>query len=136
MLLANEGAPEELISEIEASLQRVEESVMDEISREAYRTAIHSALKHLIITGNVLLYLPEDGGIRVFHLDRFVIDRDPMGNVIHIATKENMSLRQLLATTSKIRLQLTVVDQKTRCICIQLLVAMVMNILYIKTLMA
>lgn len=89
--LANEGAPEELISEIEASLQRVEESVMDEISREAYRTAIHSALKHLIITGNVLLYLPEDGGIRVFHLDRFVIDRDPMGNVIHIATKENMS---------------------------------------------
>src|SRR6056300_1989178 len=30
--LANEGAPEELISEIEASLQRVEESVMDEIS--------------------------------------------------------------------------------------------------------
>jgi hypothetical protein len=89
--LANEGAPEELISEIETSLQQVEESVMGEISREAYRTAIHAALKHLIVTGNVLLYLPDEGGIRVFHLDRFVIDRDPMGNVIHIATKENLS---------------------------------------------
>jgi len=64
---------------------------MGEISREAYRTAIHAALKHLIVTGNVLLYLPDEGGIRVFHLDRFVIDRDPMGNVIHIATKENLS---------------------------------------------
>jgi len=89
--LANEGAPEELISEIETSLQQVEESVMGEISREAYRTAIHAALKHLIVTGNVLLYLPDEGGIRVFHLDRFVIDRDPMGNVLHIATKENLS---------------------------------------------
>lgn len=89
--LANEGAPEELISEIETSLQQVEESVMSEISREAYRTAIHAALKHLIVTGNVLLYLPDEGGIRVFHLDRFVVDRDPMGNVLHIATKENLS---------------------------------------------
>lgn len=89
--LASEGAPEELISEIESTLQQVESSVMDEISREAYRTAIHSALKHLIITGNVLLYLPDTGGVRVFHLDRFVIDRDPMGNITHIATKENIS---------------------------------------------
>ena len=89
--LANEGAPEELISEIETSLQQVEESVMSEISREAYRTAIHAALKHLIVTGNVLLYMPDEGGIRVFHLDRFVVDRDPMGNVLHIATKENLS---------------------------------------------
>ena len=64
---------------------------MSEISREAYRTAIHAALKHLIVTGNVLLYLPDEGGIRVFHLDRFVVDRDPMGNVLHIATKENLS---------------------------------------------
>lgn len=89
--LAAEGAPEELISEIESSLQQVEESVMSEISREAYRTAIHAALKHLIVTGNVLLYMPDEGGIRVFHLDRFVVERDPMGNVLHIATKENLS---------------------------------------------
>jgi len=35
--------------------------------------------------------LHDEGGIRVFHLDRFVVDRDPMGNVLHIATKENLS---------------------------------------------
>jgi len=93
--LVNEGAPEELVSEIETTLQKVEESVMGEISREAYRSAFHSAIKHLIITGNVLLYLPDEGGVRVFHLDRFVIDRDPMGNVTHIATKENLSYAAL-----------------------------------------
>jgi len=93
--MLNEGAEPELIQEIETTLQQVEESVMDEISRETYRTAIHSALKHLIITGNALLYLPDDGGIRVFHLDRYVIERDPMGNVVKIATKENVSFESL-----------------------------------------
>lgn len=93
--LLQEGVPEEFISEIEGTLQQVEETVMDEISRETYRTAVHSALKHLIITGNALLYLPDDGGIRVFHLDRFVIERDAMGNFTYIATKETLSFATL-----------------------------------------
>lgn len=93
--LMEEGTSPEIISGIEQSLQQVEEAVMDEISRETYRTAIHSALKHLIITGNALLYLPDEGGIRVFHLDRYVIERDPMGNVIKIATKENIAFEAL-----------------------------------------
>ena len=93
--LLNEGVPEELISEIEGTLQQVEESVMDEISREMYRTAIHAALKHLVITGNALLYLPDDGGVRVFHLDRFVVERDAMGHFTYIATKETLSFATL-----------------------------------------
>ena len=93
--LEQEGAPPELISEIEKSLQQVEESVMDEISRETYRTALHEALKHLIITGNALIYLPEEGGMRVFHLDRFCVERDPMGNILYICTKEQLSYMSL-----------------------------------------
>ena len=93
--LEQEGAPAELISEIEKSLQQVEESVMDEISRETYRTALHEALKHLIISGNALIYLPEEGGMRVFHLDRFCVERDPMGNILYICTKEQLSYMSL-----------------------------------------
>jgi hypothetical protein len=89
--LKAEGAPDELISSVETSLQQVEESIMDEVSRETYRTALHEALKHLIITGNALVYIPDSGGMRVFHLDRYVVDRDPMGNILHIATKETIS---------------------------------------------
>ena len=89
--LADEGAPAELVTEIETALQQVEESVMDEISRETYRTALHEALKHLIVSGNALVYLPEEGGMRVFHLDRFCVERDPMGNILYICTKEELS---------------------------------------------
>jgi hypothetical protein len=90
-VLAQEGAPEEAISEIETTLQRIEESVMDEVSAQSYRVGIHEALKHLIVTGNALLYMPDEGGLRVFHLDRYVIKRDPMGNIIYMATKETIN---------------------------------------------
>lgn len=93
--LQEEGAPLELITEIEASLQSVEEAVMAEISRESYRTGLHEALKQLIITGNSLVYLPDNGGMRVFRLDRYVVKRDPMGNVTQIVTRENLSFKTL-----------------------------------------
>ena len=94
-VLAQEGAPEEAISEIETTLQRIEESVMDEVSAQSYRVGVHEALKHLIVTGNALLYMPDEGGLRVFHLDRYVIKRDPMGNIIYIATKETINYTAL-----------------------------------------
>lgn len=93
--LAEDETPPELMSEIEASLQALEELVMDEVTRGAYRVALHEALKHLIITGNALLYLPDEGGLRVFHLDRFVVQRDPMGNLLSVATKETVAFNTL-----------------------------------------
>ena len=94
-VLRQEGATEDIITEMESALQRVEESVMEEVSRQSYRVGIHEALKHLIVSGNALLYLPEDGGLRVFHLDRFVVQRDPMGNPLKIITKETVSYNTL-----------------------------------------
>jgi hypothetical protein len=93
--LQQEGAPPELVTEIEKSLQQVEESFMEEVSRGTYRTALHEALKQLIVTGNALLYVPDDGGVRVFHLDRFCVERDPMGNILYICTKETLSYMSL-----------------------------------------
>ncbi len=93
--LKAEGAPDDIVSTIESGLQQVEEAVMDEISGTSYRASLHEALKHLIVTGNALIYMPKEGGMRVFHLDRYVVDRDPMGNVTHIATQENISRNAL-----------------------------------------
>ncbi len=93
--MSSEGTNEQAITDIETALQRVEESVMDEISRESYRVALHECLKHLIVAGNALIYLPDEGGMRVFHLDRYVVCRDPMGNVEKIATKETLSYMTL-----------------------------------------
>lgn len=89
--LKEEGAPDEVLTEMETSLQAIEDTIMDAVAKESYRVGLHEALKHLIVTGNVLLYMPEEGGLRVFHLDRFIIKRDPMGNILHIATKEDVA---------------------------------------------
>lgn len=93
--LQQEGAEESAISEIDSALQKVEDTIMDEIARERYRIVIHEALKNLIVTGNALIYTDEKMGMRVFRLDRFVIERDPMGNVLYIATKETLSYSAL-----------------------------------------
>ena len=76
---------------VEEGFSRIERSAMNEIETNAYRVPVFEALKHLIVTGNCLLYLPQEGGMRVFHLDRYVVKRDPMGNLLHIITKETLN---------------------------------------------
>ena len=78
-------------AKVEEGLNKIERSVMNEIEGTALRVGVFEGLKHLLVAGNVLFYLPPQGGIRVFHLDRYVVRRDPMGNVLDIITKENVS---------------------------------------------
>lgn len=78
-------------AEVEAALSKIERSVMSEIETSALRVSVFEALKQLIVCGNVLLFLPPEGGMRVFRLDRYVVKRDPMGNVLEHITKEEVS---------------------------------------------
>jgi hypothetical protein len=78
-------------AEVEKALNQIERSVMGEIEAAAIRVSAFEALKQLLVAGNVLLYLPPDGGMRVFKLDQFVVKRDPMGNVLEIVVKEKVS---------------------------------------------
>jgi len=88
--LGPEGG-EQLRSDLEKALADVERSVSQEVEVEAFRVGVFEALKNLLVTGNTLLYLPDDGGMRVFRLDRYCVKRDPMGNVTHIAIKETVA---------------------------------------------
>lgn len=78
-------------AKVEEGLNKIERSVMSEIEASAIRVGGFEALKHLLVTGNCLVYLPKEGGVRVFRLDRFVVSRDPMGNVLEIITKESVA---------------------------------------------
>ncbi len=79
-------------AEVEEALSSIERAVMSEIEATSVRIATFEALKHLLVAGNVMLYLPEKaGGMRVFHMDRYVIKRDPMGNPLEMITKEDIS---------------------------------------------
>jgi len=81
---------QKLKTEIESGLSQIERAIMTDIELNADRVAVFEAIKHLIVAGNVLLYVGEEG-LRVFSLERFICKRDPMGHVLEIITKENIS---------------------------------------------
>lgn len=78
-------------SKVEEAFGQIERSVMNEIETGAIRVKMFEALKHLIVAGNVLCYVTPQGALRVFPLSRYVVKRDPMGNVLEIVTKEDIS---------------------------------------------
>lgn len=81
--------------ETEAGLAKIERTAMQEIETSALRVPTYEALRQLIVSGNALMYVPPVGGVRVFRLDRFVVKRDAMGNVLEIITKETVSPQML-----------------------------------------
>lgn len=84
----------ELKVEIEEALSKMEKTVMEEIETSGDRVVAFEMLKHLIVCGNVLLYVSKDG-LKLYHLDHYVVRRDPMGNVLEIITKETIDHRLL-----------------------------------------
>jgi hypothetical protein len=78
-------------AKVDEGLNKMERAVQSEIEGGAYRVSGFEALKHLLVGGNVLLYLPKEGGMRVFTLSRFTVQRDSMGNVLDIVVKEDVS---------------------------------------------
>jgi len=77
-------------AKVEEGLNKSERAVQNEIESNAIRVGAFEALKHLVVGGNVLLNLPPAGGMRVFHLSRYVVRRDPMGTVMDIITEEEI----------------------------------------------
>lgn len=76
---------------VDSKLAKMERSVQRKIETEAIRVSTFESLKHMVVAGNALLYLPQKGGMRVFHLHNFVIQRDPMGQVLDIVVKETVA---------------------------------------------
>lgn len=91
-------------AEVEKALNKIERAVGTEIETTAIRTPSFTAIKHLLVSGNGLLHMPSEGGMKFFPLSAYVIKRDPMGNVLEHITKEMIApmalpeeIRQLVA---------------------------------------
>ena len=76
-------------------MAKMEQLILDEIESRAVRMGAFEAFKHLIVTGNSLVYVDPLQGIRVYRLDQYCVKRDPMGNVLEIVTKETVSWQAL-----------------------------------------
>jgi len=81
-------------SEIDLSLSKMERVIMQHIAESQDRVVLHQAMKHLIVTGNVLVYMGSSG-IKLYPLDRFVVVRDGEGQPTEIVTVESIN-RQFL----------------------------------------
>jgi hypothetical protein len=81
-------------SEIDLSLSKMERVVMQNIAESQDRVILHQAMKHVIVTGNVLVYMGSNG-VKLYPLDRFVVVRDGEGNPTEIVTVESID-RQFL----------------------------------------
>ena len=87
--LADE-APPEVVSDLDLAFAKIERIILDQIAASDDRVQVHQAMKHLVVTGNALLFMGKDG-MKLFPLNRYVIDRDGNGNVLEIVTKEKIS---------------------------------------------
>jgi len=79
----------------EEALARIERSAQQSIEAKAIRVPTFEALKQLIVSGNALVHMPPKGGMKVFRLDRFVVKRDTMGNLLKVIVKETIAYEAL-----------------------------------------
>jgi len=86
--------PREVKSELDLSFAKMERMVMDYINASTDRVVVHQALKHLIVSGNALIFMGKDG-LKNYPLNRFVVNRDGNGHVCEIVTKELISRKML-----------------------------------------
>ena len=86
----------ELSSEIERGLSKIERLVVEQSAASSDRVVIHEALKHLIVGGNALLYIPgKDEPARCYHLPDYVVRRAPNGDVLEIIIREAVTFASL-----------------------------------------
>jgi len=77
-------------SELDLAFAKVERTILESIAASDDRVVVHQAMKHLVVSGNALIFMGKDG-LKLFPLNRYVIDRDGNGNVIEIVTKESIN---------------------------------------------
>jgi hypothetical protein len=80
----------EVRSELDLVFAKVERIILESIAASDDRVVVHQAMKHLVVAGNALIFMGKDG-LKLFPLNRYVIDRDGNGNVIEIVTKESIN---------------------------------------------
>jgi hypothetical protein len=85
-----EQFPPEVKSELDLSFAKIERTILDAIAASDDRVVIHQALQHLVVGGNALIFMGKNG-LKLFPLNRFVIERDGNGEVIEIVTKERIN---------------------------------------------
>ena len=85
------GGPK-MKADIDKALASIEETVLEGVNSTPTRTPAGEGLKHLLVGGNVLLYMQPEGGLKVYPLSQYVCKRDKAGNPLTIIVEEKVAL--------------------------------------------
>ena len=84
------------IQQYEEQLSKLERRIVAYMETHQVRTTVWEALIQLIISGNVLIFLPPaEGGMRIYRLNNYVVSRDGIGTVKEIVAKETLTYGSL-----------------------------------------
>jgi hypothetical protein len=87
---------EDTKAQVEQALMMIENRVMKYIESNQIRVTVLESIKQLIVAGNALLFLPPaEGGIKLYKLMDYVIQRDGLGNVVQIVTLDKVAYATL-----------------------------------------
>ena len=90
-LTEEEKAEEGFREEIDKGLGKVERAFLRETAAWSDRVGLFEALEHLLVVGNVMVYLRPGGGIKCHYLDSYVLERDGNEQPCEMVIKETVN---------------------------------------------
>lgn len=92
----------EVEAEVEGALSKMEKRVMEEIESNGVRVDTFEMLRHLVVTGNYLLFAPIKGALKGFDLGHYVVRRDRRGTVLEVVVREGVDRKSAEPRVAKI----------------------------------
>ena len=85
-------AMQEIKEKVEEALMLQEQKIMNYIETNQVRVTVAEAVKVLVVTGNALLFLPpKEGGMKLYKLHNYVLQRDALGNMVQLVTLDKIA---------------------------------------------
>lgn len=76
-------------TEFDRAFAKMEKVFLEDMETSSDRTVLFEGMQHTFMSGNALMHHAKEG-LRCFHLDQFVVRRDPAGHVLEIILKEEV----------------------------------------------
>ena len=76
--------------EVEEKLGSIERAILDFKESTNFREKAYECLRQLIVTGNCVFYIGDNGNCKLYTLNQYVIQRDPEGNLLDLIICEKI----------------------------------------------
>jgi hypothetical protein len=82
-------------AEVDAALANAEREAMRNFAGSNARTVLYTVIKQLVVTGNSLIYSPDDGPKVAYSLRDYILERDLRGECVKIIIRETKGISGL-----------------------------------------